>query len=177
VSQNDPFSRLPEVPSFSLTSTDVADGRPLPAAQMSGAFGVPGGEDRSPQLSWSGAPEGTRSFAVQMYDPDAPTLSGFWHWAIADIPASVTSLESGAGSAGGSLPEGTVVLRNDGGQPGYIGAAPPSGHGPHRYYLVVSALDVETLGVPADATPAFLGFTIASHVLARAVLVPTAEVA
>ncbi|GAA2072707.1 hypothetical protein GCM10009840_01860 [Pseudolysinimonas kribbensis] len=171
MAQNDPFSRLPQVPGFELTSTDVTDGQPMPAPQTSGMLGVPGGEDRSPQLSWSGFPAGTRSFVVQMYDPDAPTMSGFWHWTVADIPASVTSLETGA-----PLPEGAVAHRNDTGQPGYVGAAPPAGHGPHRYFLVVSALDTETLGVPADASPAYVGFTVHAHVLARAVLVPTFEV-
>ena len=170
MSQNDPFSRLPEVPAFELTSTDVTEGQPLPAAQASGAMGVPGGEDRSPQLSWSGFPEGTQSFVVQMYDPDAPTLSGFWHWVVADIPASVTSLEAGA-----ALPRGATSFRNDTGQPGYIGAAPPTGHGAHRYFVVVSALDVPSLELPAEASPAYVGFTVASHVLARAVLVGTFE--
>lgn len=172
MSQNDPLSRLPEVPSFDLRSTDVADRQPLPAAQASAAMGVPGGEDRSPQLSWSGFPEETRSFAVQMYDPDAPTLSGFWHWTVADIPASVTSLESG-----GALPASATAYRNDAGRPGYIGAAPPAGHGPHRYFLVVSALDTESLGLPDEASPAYVGFNVSGHVLARAVLVPTFEVA
>jgi Raf kinase inhibitor-like YbhB/YbcL family protein len=171
VSQNDPFSRLPDVPPFDLTSTDVADGQPLPLAQVSGGMGIPGGEDRSPQLSWSGFPAETKSFVVQMYDPDAPTLSGFWHWIVADIPASVTSLEAGA-----AVPAGATAYRNDAGEAGYIGAAPPAGHGPHRYFLVVSALDVESLGLPAEASPAYVGFTVAGHVLARAVLVPTFEV-
>jgi Raf kinase inhibitor-like YbhB/YbcL family protein len=170
MAQNDPFSRLPEVPGFDLTSTDVTDGQPMPAPQTSGAMGVPGGEDRSPQLSWSGFPEGTRSFVVQMFDPDAPTMSGFWHWTVADIPASVTSLDAGA-----PLPDGAVTYRNDAGQPGYVGAAPPAGHGPHRYFIVVSALDTPSLGLPADASPAYVGFNVGAHVLARAVLVPTFE--
>jgi phosphatidylethanolamine-binding protein (PEBP) family uncharacterized protein len=85
---NDPFARLPVVPSFTVTSTDVTDGQALPPAQMSGIFGVPGGRDLSPHLSWSGAPAETRSYTVTMYDPDAPSGSGFWHWAVADIPAS-----------------------------------------------------------------------------------------
>ncbi len=170
MSQNDPFSRLPQVPTFTLTSSDVVDGEPLRPAQTSAAMGVPGGEDRSPQLSWSGFPEDTKSFAVQMYDPDAPTLSGFWHWVVADIPASVTSLESGA-----ALPAGAVAYRNDTGEPGYVGAAPPAGHGPHRYFLVVSALDTSSLGLPAEASPAYVGFTISGHVLARGVITATFE--
>ena len=102
---NDPFARLPVVPSFTVTSTDVTDGQALPPAQMSGIFGVPGGEDLSPQLSWSGAPAETRSYTVTMYDPDAPSGSGFWHWAVADIPASVTGLPAGAGE--GTAPAST----------------------------------------------------------------------
>ncbi len=173
----DPYSFLPDVPAFTLASEDIADGKGLAAPHASGAFGVPGGEDRSPQLRWSGFPEGTKSFAVTVYDPDAPTASGFWHWAVFDIPAAVTELAAGVGDATGSgLPAGAVQLKNDGGAVGYIGAAPPEGHGPHRYYTVVHALDVETLGIPAEATPAFLGFTMFGHTLGRATLVPTFEV-
>jgi len=174
---NDPFARLPEAASFSVTSSTVADGAVLGAPQMSGLFGVPGGQDVSPQLSWTGAPEGTKSYAVTVYDPDAPTGSGFWHWAVADIPATVTSLPEGAGDDTGSgLPAGAFQLPNDTREARFIGAAPPAGHGPHRYVVVVHALDVATIGVPADATPAFLGFNIASHILGRAVLTATAEI-
>ena len=174
---NDPFARLPEVPSFTVTSTTIDDGAAFAQPQYSGAFGVPGGEDVSPQLSWSGAPEGTKGYAVTMYDPDAPTQSGFWHWAVANVPASVTSLPEGAGdSAGAQLPEGAYQLPNDSRAPSFIGAAPPAGHGQHRYFVVVHALDVADIEVPADATPAYLNFTIASHILGRAVLVLTAEI-
>lgn len=172
----DPYTFLPEVPSFALTSTDIADGERLAAPHTSGAFGVPGGEDRSPQLSWSGFPEGTESFAVTVFDPDAPTASGFWHWAVFGIPASVTTLPADAGAQGGAqLPAGAVQLRNDGGFAGYIGAAPPPGHGPHRYFTVVHALDVESLEVPADASPAFLGFNLFGHTLGRATITPVFE--
>ncbi|GAA3227118.1 YbhB/YbcL family Raf kinase inhibitor-like protein [Pseudonocardia petroleophila] len=172
----DPYTFLPEVPTFTVTSTDVEDGKTLPAPHTSGAFGVPDGEDRSPQLSWSGFPEGTKSFAVTVYDPDAPTASGFWHWAAFNIPASVTSLDADAGAQGGAnLPSGAVQLKNDGGFAGYIGAAPPAGHGPHRYFVVVHAVDVESLEVPADATPAFLGFNLFSHTLGRATITPVFE--
>ena len=170
-----PYDFLPQVPSFAVTSADVTDGRPLASPQVSGMMGA-GGEDRSPQLSWSGAPEGTRGYAVTVYDPDAPTVSGFWHWIVTNIPASVTELPAGAGSQdGGDLPEGAYHLRNDAGFPGYVGAAPPSGHGPHRYFIVVHALDTEDMGVPADASPAFHGFNLFSHTLARATLVGTYE--
>ncbi|MGY1640773.1 YbhB/YbcL family Raf kinase inhibitor-like protein [Geodermatophilus sp. SYSU D00703] len=168
-----PFDFLPQVPGFAVTSTDCSDGQPLPAPQVSGVMGA-GGEDRSPQLSWSGAPEGTRSFAVTVYDPDAPTQSGFWHWAVANIPATVTELPSGAGDrAGSGLPEGAVQLRNDAGFPGYVGAAPPAGHGPHRYFVTVHAVDTEALDVTPDTTPAVLGFNLFGHTLGRATLVAT----
>src|ERR1700758_5154167 len=158
---NDPFARLPVVPSFTVTSTDVTDGQALPAAQMSGIFEVPGGKDLSPQLSWSGAPAETRSYTVTMYDPDAPTGSGFWHWAVADIPASVTELPTGAGTPGSEdMPAGSVTLANDAGMHGYLGSAPPPGHGEHRYYFTVHAVDVESLELPEGATPAFLGFNL-----------------
>ena len=173
---NDPFARLPEVPSFTVTSTSVEDGKPLPPAQLSGMFGVPGGQDRSPQLSWSGAPEGTKGYAVTVYDPDAPTMSGFWHWAVANIPATVTSLPEGAGDDTGSgLPEQAVQLPNDARAARFVGGAPPAGHGEHRYVITVHALDVEDIGIPADGTPALLGFTMVEHVLARATLTGTAE--
>ena len=173
---NDPFSRIPDVPSFQVTSTDVKDGESFSLAQFSGIFGVKGGQDASPQLSWSGAPAGTKSFAVTVYDPDAPTQSGFWHWAVANIPANVTSLSTGAGDENGSgLPNGAYQLANDAGLHRFLGAAPPPGHGPHRYYIVVHALDVENIGVPESATPAILGFNMFSHTLGRAVLVAHAE--
>jgi Raf kinase inhibitor-like YbhB/YbcL family protein len=174
VNVNDPFARLPEAVSFTLTSTTVTDGAAWPPGQH--ASGLPGGKDKSPQLSWSGAPDGTKSYAVTVYDPDAPTGSGFWHWAVADIPATCTELPEGAGDDTGSyLPEGARQLPNDARAARYIGAAPPAGHGPHRYFVAVHALDVTSIGVPADATPAVLGFTMAGHVLGRAVLIATAE--
>lgn len=171
-----PYQFLPDVPSFTVTSTDVADGVPLSTPQVSGMMGA-GGEDVSPQLAWSGFPDETQSFAVTIYDPCAPTASGFWHWAVADIPASVTSLPSGAGDDEGSgLPDGAMQLRSDAGSPRYVGAAPPEGHGPHRYYVVVHAVDVASLDLPSEATPAFLGFNLFFHTLARAMVVPTYEV-
>ncbi|MFD4676537.1 YbhB/YbcL family Raf kinase inhibitor-like protein [Lentzea sp. NPDC058450] len=163
---NDPFARLPEAASFTVTSTSITDGAPLPPEQLSG-------KDISPQLSWSGAPEGTRSYAVTVYDPDAPTGSGFWHWAVADIPATCTELPEGASGSG--LPEGAIQLPNDARLAQFVGAAPPAGHGEHRYFVVVHALGVESIGVPADGTPALLGFLMSAHVLGRAVLVATAE--
>jgi Raf kinase inhibitor-like YbhB/YbcL family protein len=166
-----PYDFLPEAPAFSLTSDDVTDGATLSMPQVGAGAG---GEDRSPQLSWSGFPEGTRSFAVTVYDPDAPTASGFWHWAVANIPASVTELAAGAGDrSGAGLPDGAVQLRNDKGVPGYVGASPPAGDGPHRYFVVVHAVDTESLDVGPDTTPAVLGFNLFFHTLARATLVGT----
>jgi Raf kinase inhibitor-like YbhB/YbcL family protein len=170
-----PYDFLPQVPTFSVSSADCSDGATLASPQVSGVMGA-GGQDRSPQLTWSGFPEGTKSFAVTVYDPDAPTASGFWHWVVTNIPASVTELPAGAGDKDDpALPAGAVQHRNDAGFPGYIGAAPPSGHGPHRYYFVVHALDVEDLGVPAEASPAFVGFNLFGHTLARATLVASYE--
>jgi Raf kinase inhibitor-like YbhB/YbcL family protein len=170
-----PYDALPEVPSFTLRSTDIADGETLATPHLSGIFGA-GGEDRSPQLSWSGFPAETKSFAVTCYDPDAPTASGFWHWAVFDLPATTTELAADAGDAAGSgLPEGAVTLKGDGGVSQFLGAAPPPGHGPHRYYFVVHALDVESLGIDASSTPAFLGFNLFGHTLARATITPVYE--
>jgi Raf kinase inhibitor-like YbhB/YbcL family protein len=169
----DPYQYLPEVPSFAVTSTDIADGKPLPLAQVSGIMGA-GGQDISPQLSWSGFPAGTKSFAVTVFDPNAPTASGFWHWVVANLPASVTELASGAGDETGSgLPPGAVTVRNDAGSRRYVGAAPPAGHGPHHYYTVVHAVDVERLEVDENASPAYVGFNLFTHTLARGRIVPT----
>jgi Raf kinase inhibitor-like YbhB/YbcL family protein len=181
---NDPFARLPVVPSFTVTSTDVTDGQPLPPAQMSGTSRVPGGQDLSPQLSWSGAPAGTESYTVTMYDPDAPSGSGFWHWALVDIPASVTGLPAGTGDGTDErLPAGAFHLPNDARLARFIGAGPPPGDGPHRYVIVVQAFGIEKVGqlqprVQADSTPAWLGFSIniSGHLLGRAVITPTAEI-
>lgn len=171
----DPYSPLPSLPGFTVTSTSVADGATLARPQVSGLMGA-GGNDDSPQLSWSGFPAETKSFAVTVYDPDAPTASGFWHWAVADIPASVTSLAEGAGDDTGSgLPDAAVTLANDAALRRYVGAAPPPGHGPHRYFVAVHAVDVESLGLPDGATPAYLGFNLFSHAIARAVIVGTYE--
>ena len=170
------FDSIPPSETFTVTSTDFTDGAPLAAAHASGMFGVPGGQDVSPQLSWSGAPEGTKSFAVTCFDPEAPTGSGFWHWTVFDIPADVTSLDTGVGTADGSLlPSGAVQARTDANVPGYVGAGPPPGHGPHRYVFVVHALDVEHTGATADSMPAYVGFTMFGHTLARATITGTFE--
>lgn len=165
----DPYDLLPPVPSFSLESDDIADGQPLaPAFVHSSASGG----NQSPQLRWSGFPPQARGFTVTVFDPDAPTGSGFWHWLLVDVPASVTELPRGAGSGEGRLPEGAFHVRNDFGERAYGGAAPPPGDRPHRYVFAVHALDVATLGVSADVPPAVVGFNLTFHTLARATLRP-----
>ena len=157
-----PYDYLPQVPSFTVTSTDVTDGQPLKDDQVA-ALG-----NTSPQLSWSGAPEGTRSYVVTCFDPDAPTPSGFWHWCLVDLPADVTSLDPGAAS--GDLPGKAFHVRNDGGEAGFTGAAPPQGDHPHRYFFVVHAVGEETLGVDADASNAVVSFNLAFKTLGRAII-------
>jgi Raf kinase inhibitor-like YbhB/YbcL family protein len=166
----DPYDILPAVASFTVTSADVADGRPLDEM-----FAHPsvGGKNLSPHLAWSGFPAETRGFVVTCFDPDAPTGSGFWHWSLVNLPVSVTELERGLDP----LPEGAFCVRNDYGDSSYGGAAPPPGDRPHRYVFAVHALDVDALEVTADATPAYLGFNLTFHTLARATIRPTFQVA
>ncbi len=165
-----PYEFLPPLPSFTLTSESITDGSPLANDQVSGIMGA-GGSDISPQLSWSGFPETTRSFAVTVFDPDAPTGSGFWHWAVANLPATVTDLPAGVGDGSSSgFPGDAITLANDAGSRRFIGAAPPPGHGVHRYFVVVHAVGVEKLDLPESATPAYLGFNLFSHAIARAII-------
>jgi Raf kinase inhibitor-like YbhB/YbcL family protein len=170
-----PYDFLPPVPSFTLESTDVADGQQMPEAQVFDGWGMTG-QNISPQLSWRGFPAETRSFAVTCYDPDAPTGSGFWHMALLDVPVSVTELAAGAVSGDlPGLPAGAFCVRNDYGVKAFGGAAPPKGDPPHRYVFAVHALDVDDLasqGVDSNASPAVAGFNVAAHTVARAVLVP-----
>ena len=132
-------------------------------------FGCDGG-NKSPQLSWSGAPEGTKSLALTCYDPDAPTGSGFWHWVIVNIPPSVTELPLGAGNPGGPLPAGALQTRTDMGQPGYTGPCPPQGDPAHRYQFTVFALGQEQLQVAADTSAAIVGFQMHFCTLEKATL-------
>jgi Raf kinase inhibitor-like YbhB/YbcL family protein len=175
-SRPNPYEFLSKVPSFMVVSTTVRNGHPLPLAQLSGIFGVPGGKDISPELSWSGFPRATKSFVVSMYDPEAPTGSGFWHWIVEDIPATATSLPENAGALGSTtLPAGAIQLDGDAGMARYIGGAPPAGSGIHDYYITVTALNEPSTGLGATTSGALLGFEIDSHTIARATIVcPTA---
>lgn len=158
-----PYDLLPQVPSFTVTSQDVSEGEALKADQVGAQ-----GNHVSPQLSWSGAPEGTKSYVVTCFDPDAPTPSGFWHWVLVDVPADVTTLDTNA--AAGDLPGKAFHVRNDGGEHGFMGAAPPAGDVPHRYYFVVHAVGEESLGVDESASPAVVSFNLAFKTLARAII-------
>ncbi len=157
-----PYDLLPEVPSFTVTSDDVQDGAPLKDDQVAAKGNT------SPQLSWSDAPEGTKSFVVTCFDPDAPTPSGFWHWVLVDLPADCTSLDTGAAS--GDLPGNAFHCRNDGGEHGFMGAAPPEGDQVHRYFFVVHAVKEESLGVDSDASPAVVSFNLAFKTAGRAII-------
>ncbi len=159
-----PYDLLPASAAFTVTSDDVADGAPLLDDQVA-ALG-----NTSPQLSWSGAPEGTRSYVVTCFDPDAPTPCGFWHWVLVDLPGDCTSLPAGAGAEGATLPGAAFMCRNDGGAKAFMGAAPPEGDMVHRYYFVVHAVGEETLGVDSDASPAVVSFNLAFKTLGRAIL-------
>ena len=154
---------------FTLTSPDIAPGGKIADAQVYDSFGC-SGRNASPALAWSHAPAGTKSFALFMYDPDAPTGSGWWHWVVYNIPATATALPAGAGDARkGLLPSGAVQGRTDFGTSGYGGPCPPPG-APHHYYLRLYALKVPKLDVPADATAALVGFNVSANTLAKAEL-------
>lgn len=160
-----PHDFHPEVPAFTVVSDDLAPGAVLADAQVYAEGNT------SPQLRWEGFPSGTKSFAVTCFDPDAPTGSGFWHWVLFDIPASVTELPAGAGSGTfAGLPEGAVRARNDYGTKDFGGAAPPAGEN-HRYVFTVYAVDTEKLGADGDSSPAVVGFNLRFHTLGRAQLI------
>ena len=153
---------------FKLSSATIKPGSMLGDAQVFNGFGC-SGKNVSPALAWSGAPAGTKSFALTVYDPDAPTGSGWWHWVVFNIPASATQLAEGAGSADGKgLPSGSVQGRTDFGAPGFGGACPPAGDKPHRYVFTVYALKTDKLEVPADASAALVGFMINANKLGAA---------
>lgn len=153
---------------FALTSPDIAAGSAIAQHFEFDGFGCTG-QNQSPVLRWSGAPQGTKSFAVNVYDPDAPTGSGFWHWYVIDLPATVTELPANAGAKGGAnLPAGARQIRNDYGIYAWGGMCPPPGDKPHRYIFTVHALSVERIEVPDDAPAALTGFMVNANTLAKA---------
>ena len=166
-----PYDFLPPVPPFTVTSEDVSDGSMMSNKHVFNSFGM-SGDNISPHLSWSGFPAETKSFAVTCYDPDAPTGSGFWHWLVIDLPASVTSLADGAGESDAPLPGGAFHVRNDYGTNNFGGAAPPAGDEPHRYIFAVHAIDTEKLGIDGSVSPAVAGFNLRFHTIARGLLIP-----
>ncbi|WP_408097156.1 YbhB/YbcL family Raf kinase inhibitor-like protein [Peredibacter sp. HCB2-198] len=151
---------------FTLKTTSFDPKKPLPNKQVFNGFGCTG-ENISPALEWSGAPKGTKSFAITVYDPDAPTGSGWWHWTVVNIPASVTKIEEGA-SNNQKLPEGAVEGRTDYGKPGFGGACPPPGDKPHRYIFTVYALKTDKLDVNAESSGALVGFNLNANSLGKA---------
>ena len=171
--QTSPYDFLPKLPTFILTSRSITNGQLLKNDQVSGIMGA-GGSDISPQLKWLGFPSNTKSFALTVYDPDAPTLSGFWHWAVANLPSSVTELPADVGD-GRKLPGGAITITNDAGLKRYVGAAPPIGHGVHRYYISIYALPVEYINLPKTSTPAYLSFQLFYQATAKAVIYGTYE--
>ncbi|HUN92939.1 MAG TPA: YbhB/YbcL family Raf kinase inhibitor-like protein [Burkholderiaceae bacterium] len=154
---------------FAAGSADVAPGKPIGNKYVFSGFGCKG-DNVSPEISWKNAPAGTKSFAVLVHDPDAPTGgAGFWHWLVVDLPASTTSLPQGAGKADGSgLPAGARQITTDFGAPGYGGPCPPTGDKPHRYNFTVYALKVEKLDLPPNPTASLTGFMVNANTLAKA---------
>lgn len=153
---------------FTLTATTFNDGETLPKKHVYNQGGY-GGENSSPALKWENAPEGTKSFALSVYDPDAPTGSGFWHWYVINIPADVTELAEGAGSPSSpSVPNAARQMSNDIAEQGFVGAFPPQGDAPHRYIFTVYALGVEHIDLPDNATTAFTGFNVKANAIAEA---------
>ena len=154
---------------FTLTSSTL-EGQATQNEEYDG-FGC-SGKNMSPQLSWKNAPEGTKSFAIMMYDPDAPTGSGFWHWVMFDIPADVNELREGAGSGFIKyVPTGAIQSNTDYGKPGYGGPCPPKGDGKHAYIITVYALPVSSLGLNSEINPAIVGFNVNAKALAKASII------
>jgi len=154
---------------FRLKSPVIAPNSTLSNDQVYSGFGC-SGRNISPALSWKGAPHDTRSFALTVYDPDAPTGSGWWHWVVYNIPADVSELPAGAGNPGGNLPAGALQGHTDFGTAGFGGPCPPTGDKPHRYIFTVYALKVEKISVPDEASAAMVGFMIHANALAKASL-------
>jgi Raf kinase inhibitor-like YbhB/YbcL family protein len=155
---------------FAVTSPSVSEGATIGEKHLFAGFGCTGG-NKSPALAWSDAPADTKSFAVTVYDPDAPTGSGWWHWVVFNIPAGTTGLKEGAGDAKGALlPAGSVQSVTDFGQPGVGGPCPPAGDKPHRYIFTVHALKLEKLPLEPNASGAMVGFFLGQNTIAKASL-------
>ena len=155
---------------FKLYSTDISDAKNMSKAQEFTGFGCNGG-NLSPHLRWSGAPQETKSFAITVYDPDAPTGSGWWHWQIVDIPAFVNEIPKGAGDINKNIaPIKSIQIENDFGFQGFGGACPPVGDKPHRYQFTIHALSVKNLGVKVSASGALVGYMIRSNSLASSTI-------
>lgn len=162
-----PYDLLPAPATFALRSDDLVDGDTMPTAH------VASGGNLSPHLAWEGFPQETQSFVVNMFDPDAPTPSGWWHWTIVDLSSDVTELHQGAGTSDLELDGAAFHVPADHGDANYFGAAPPAGDRTHRYIFAVHALDVDSLGIDDEATPAEVAFHLAMHTIARATLTVT----
>jgi Raf kinase inhibitor-like YbhB/YbcL family protein len=158
-------------PAIKVMSPDIKPGGKISDEQVANVFGC-SGKNISPEISWSGAPKGTKSIALSIYDPDAPTGSGFWHWVVFDIPPDTTSLPKNSGDPKANLmPAGVVQSRTDFGTPGYGGPCPPQGDKPHHYHIQVFAVDVEKLDADQNAAPAVVGFNLHFHTLAKGELI------
>jgi Raf kinase inhibitor-like YbhB/YbcL family protein len=158
---------------FSLQSAEIKPNSTIAEGQVFRGFDCEGG-NVSPSLSWKNAPKGTKSFAVTVYDPDAPTGSGWWHWVVFNIPADVTSLPLGSGNpASACMPKGAVQLKTDFGKPGYGGPCPPKGDKPHRYVFTVYALKAEKIDADENASGALVGFMLNANKLGEATLTAT----
>ena len=159
---------------LSLSSSTMTNGRSMQMNQVYNNFGCTG-RNLSPQLAWSGIPAGTRSLAITMYDPDAPTGSGWWHWLAFNIPTQTMTLQEGASGSIGpqNMPQGTIEARNDYGESRYGGACPPQGNRPHRYILTLWALNVDSLPLTSDASGAMVGFYLNQHRIATATITTT----
>lgn len=161
-------SSLARAGGFQLSSPDIQPGKMMPQRFEFNGFGC-SGENKSPALTWSGAPKGAKSFALTVYDPDAPTGSGWWHWVVINIPADVNELPADAGALKSTtLPKGATQIRTDYGSAAFGGICPPQGDKPHHYIFTVYALKTDKIEVPADATAALAGYMIHSNMLAKA---------
>ena len=159
---------LAQAAGFSLSSPDIKAGSKIANAHVFNGFGCTG-ENKSPALKWSGAPKGTKSYVVTVYDPDAPTGSGWWHWVVINVPADASEIAAGAGSAdGAALPKGASQGRTDFGAAAWGGPCPPVGDKPHHYVFTIYALKTDKLDIPADATAALTGFMTHANALGKA---------